>query len=299
MLVASCKPADVVPVLPAPRVETPRWPGPLEPEEPEPTRWSGYPPDVQAQFERAHAVLGEALDGWTIGSLAPALLDWVPPGESREVWLSVSGSPCELAIIERPEEQAEVEVDVLLWARFGFRETTENGERLRSFESGSIGHEVRFGNGGGEERWDGERWVEHSGYGFGEPPRIWSTLSSVSRTVARFEAPRGLPVVECDSPKSMPCDGGGYRLCPSCDSLRVVADDGRMLGVSASGSRCPDACPPRGPDHPELPFLRQLLRRYGGFQDPAGDPPTLMFRDEAQCRAEVVVVRDSPWPEPG
>ncbi len=289
LLLAACKPAEVAPVLPAPRVETPRWPR-AEPEASGPKEWSGYPPEVQAEFERARAVLGEELDGWTLGSLAPALLDWVPPGESRNVWLSVDGAPCELVILEHPAEQAEAEVDMSLYARFRVRETTtENGERQRSFEAGSIGHFVDFGNGGGDELWDGERWVEIGGYGVGEPPESSRILSSVRGGVARFDAPWERPFVECDSPQFRSCESGGHRLCPSCDKLRVGVVGDRTYGPRRVGPTCSDPCPPSGPEHPELPFIRELLERYGAFGAPTRGPVTLMFRDEAQCRAEVPI----------
>lgn len=247
--------------------------------------WSGYPPEVELRFYRAYDRFGDQLDDWTLGSLAPALSEWIGPGEELAVWI---GDTCAPTIVRRPDASPDNPLDHHLDAKVGIVEESGEGRRARSYARMRIGHELVDTGCRGTDVFEAGEWVEHSNLCLGDPVPL-GTLASLDGGVAWYSRHVGRPQLVC-APEVELCSNGAAA-CPSCGIMTWSPNGQGLLGWSPPLTDCDGSC---RIDADAMTEIAALLARYGArpravaanWRSEFGvdEPGVAIHLDELSCR---------------
>lgn len=229
----------------------------------------------------------------TFDSLAPELVAWVAPGGELSAFLTAGELRCARVVLRR-----EADAEDSLRGAIITHEGEVDGGLERSYRSASLGHWLHLESGGGTETFDGQGWVQTSGWGMGDGGTTFHVLSHVDDQIARWRGAAVRLTAECAGPfELLPCEGGGERPCDTCRhvALRVTEHRPDSMGAYGFGRRlghpratCSEPCPKLG--NPAI----DRLRRSRAFDDAwrplaADDQPDVvptLYRSEARCRRQ-------------
>ena len=235
-------------------------------------------------------------------SLAPKLVDWVPPGEARVAYLFTAAEACtEVELTRGRSAGTDDEPGPILLG--GLRRELEkvDGGFRRELAEVRLGHLLLEPCGGGTETSaDGKTWRKTGQIrGCGDPPTFRGVLSLVDEDVARWEAlPQEITVL-CAGPwTEAACRNGGRHPCDSCRTVAVSAyprppgtlTAGGATSVSEVGTLgqpvCDEPCPPTS--NRDIARVRAIADRSHPWRLNAdtAEPPASLYRSRGRCLRE-------------
>lgn len=216
---------------------------------------------------------------------AAELSAWVSAGSEVKIWFTGEKLRCRPGVAKPSATEGELDLKVFVTQK------RTKGVRVRDFVSGTAGHLLWFGGGGGSERQlaDGT-WEESGAWGKSDQPPL-GVLAHVDPVVAHFSGMLVDISAWCDGPlQQLACPGGGKRDCDTCKDVKLQIQERPMgmLGLGSMAARaattdcaCPDA------PNPDVARANALFRGLEAWTSKApGAGVVAVYRSAAACKAD-------------
>jgi hypothetical protein len=245
------------------------------------------PRDLAAEIAWARATWPGIFDGLHFHAPLAKLRAWVARGPVS-VYLFNEDFACTAATLSPSRSSGP------MTAKIVGRSYVEDGRTLREVTYVTVDLELSREDGSAHEAKDEDgQWHLTDSSGYGVPPTIYGSLSSVDENVARWDGRLQIIRPFCDGPYEwLTCAGGGERPCLRCDDVSFMIVNPTSLGGHhrSHGNRpvtCDDACP-RYPENPKIERLSALsanLSLWRAEKQPLAAVPSI-YRSRGDCLRE-------------